>query len=416
MSRFNVSGRKRQKDDDDDDDDNDRQLNIAIPILWCLGGILIAMGVVAFGLSIALWIRTDGNSGGNAILRDAFTDLQDNVTALQNCTDCQLSQTVAELQSNFSTFQNGTCTCPDNTPLVTLIEQGRCIWRAATQNLGFTGCIAPQVTVPGYAIVSGGTGYRVGDLFTIADDNASYKNLPTLEITSVGGSGDVLSLIVLGPGCLYTLPVGNITLQTFSVVGTGLTVQLWAGAYTPLLTDLYFYGYHYAMEQRWVAPLQYSNWTVNHVVSGGIDYISLVIDPPEFPFVMQIPPGMTPFVTTYIRLTCTNWDPLPTFIGGGSTGTYPLTPAEKASIFVTDDTSCYASGSCITSTTNSYPGRNIPPARNQLLFASIASSGYPTVDFIAGFYLTTSVVTNYDYVANNAVLTMSSPLTLRELA
>lgn len=394
-----MSRRKRGEDDEN-------HPNYVIPILWCLGGILVAMGVVGFGLSIGLWIRTDGNSSGDAVLRDAFTDLQDNMTALQNCTDCQLSQTVAELQSNFSMFQNGTCTCPDNAPVVTLIEQGRCIWFGASEALGGTACAAPEVTVPGYALVSGGTGYRVGDLFTIADDNIVYSQQAMLEITSVGVSGDVLAFTVLGTGC-FTLPVGNITLQTFSVVGTGLTVQLWAGAYTPLLTDT-FYVWNHATPQRWVAAPQYANWTVKSLVFGGIEHIVTVIYPPELPMVMQIPPGVTPFATTFVTIYMAHFTPLSPYLVGGK-----LSPNDLATISVTDDTSCYANGPCIligSGTSLTYPSRAFLAARNSIAFGG----GVASILYVPGqtgqFSLTTSTPVDYDYVANNAILTMSSPL------
>lgn len=400
-----MSRRKRGEDDEN-------HPNYVIPILWCLGGILVAMGVVGFGLSIGLWIRTDGNSSGDAVLRDAFTDLQDNVTALQNCTDCQLSQTVAELQSNFSTFQNGTCTCPDNAPVVTIIEQGRLIWHGGTASIPYSTCVSPQVTVPGYAIVSGGTGYRVGDLFTVADDNIDYSLQAMLEITSVGVSGDVLAFTVLGPGCL-TLPVGNITLQTFSVVGTGLTVQLWAGAYTPLLTDPYYYGWNHQLQPRWVGAPQYGNWTVNLVQEGGFEYITMVIYPPELPMVLQIPPGMTPFATTYVRIQISNFIPRPTY---GLQSIFKLTPSEVASISVTDDTSCYATGPCIFSLGFQYPSRVGPFFRNSYILGNdLGSSTLLFPDISGSIILTTTDPVDYDYVANNAVFTMSGPLTLKLL-
>lgn len=239
----------------------------------------------------------------DAVPRDAFTDLQDNVTLVQDdVTALQEKATgimmnVTDLQTQVDQI-NTTCNC-DVTSTTTILQEGRFIWNIASDVLPSPGCTGSKKTLPGYALVAGGTGYRVGDLFTVADSTANYQNQPLLEITSVGVSGDVLAFTVLGQGCLNAVPVGNLTFQTFSVVGTGLTVQMWAGAYTPTSTDVY-YTFNEEVYQRWVAAPQYANYTLKRVVMGGIESTVLVLNPPELPLVTRYPVGLAPFVTNFI--------------------------------------------------------------------------------------------------------------------
>lgn len=403
MSQFNVNSRRKRRNDEDED--NNR--NFAIPIVLCFA----AIATVALGLVIALWIRTDNNINDGAMLRDAFTDLQDNVTALQNCTDCQLQETVAELQSNFSTFQNGSCTCPDNTSVVTLIGQGRFIWNIASNVLPSPACTGSKKTLPGYALVAGGTGYRVGDLFTVADSTANYQNQPLLEITSVGVSGDVLAFTVLGQGCLNAVPVGNLTFQTFSVVGTGLTVQMWAGAYTPTSTDVY-YTFNEEIYQRWVAAPQYANYTLKRVVIGEIESTVLVLNPPELPLVTRYPVGLAPFVTDFIIVQAYAWDPLTVLPYFKDTDVYYMTQSNINAISLVDDTSCYINGSPCQ--LNGYSGTwpyNAPFFKNSISSFTWGTSGF-TNQLVYTFAFTTDNPTPYDYVANNAVLTLTNPITI----
>lgn len=349
----------------------------------------------------------------DAVPRDAFTDLQDNVTLVQDdVTALQEKATgimmnVTDLQTQVDQI-NTTCNC-DVTSTTTILQEGRFIWNIASAVHPSPGCTGSKKTLPGYALVAGGTGYRVGDLFTVADSTANYQSQPLLEITSVGVSGDVLAFTVLGQGCLNAVPVGNLTFQTFSVVGTGLTVQMWAGAYTPTSTDVY-YTFNEEVYQRWVAAPQYANYTLKRVVMGEIESTVLVLNPPELPLVTRYPVGLAPFVTNFIQVQAYAWDPLtvlPYF-----TSVYYMTQSNINAISLVDDTSCYINGSPCQ--LNGYSG--IWPYNAHYFKNSISSwtwgySGF-TNQLVYTFAFTTDNPTTYDYVANNAVLTLTNPITM----
>lgn len=86
-----------------------------------------------------------------------------------------------------------------------------------------------------------GTGYNVGDLVQLANGEGTWSVVAILEVTSVGGSGDVTGLQVNNPGAYSVQPTGSVT--TTALTGSGddaLTVTLtWNTSVTGIINEIF---------------------------------------------------------------------------------------------------------------------------------------------------------------------------------
>jgi hypothetical protein len=141
--------------------------------------------------------------------------------------------------------------------------------------------------VGGFSIITAGTGYRVGDLVTKGDSLVQFFNSFVLRVDAVGILGEVTQFTMLSPGC-FTGDLGvNSTIDTSTIVGTGLTLKRWATVATGT-SAIYNWNtqayYNYDPPQlRLVAPLQVANYTLRRVTIGTTSFTVLQLDSPEFP-------------------------------------------------------------------------------------------------------------------------------------
>jgi hypothetical protein len=263
--------------------------------------------------------------------------------------------------------------------------------------------------VTGFAISASGSGYRVGDLVTVKNQDTPitlqfYEN-PVLKVTSVGLTGDVQAFDVLTPGCLAANPLTNNSISTLSIAGTGLTVKRYAGPYPPIDIDTY---YVFQTPQNGpVAPLQYANYSLRQVVIESVAYTVLYLYPPEFPMAATTFSG----ATDVLDMILYEFDPLiPELQALGSYYFYlPLTRKNYNAISLVDDTNCLATSPDCWLDAFGGSSRDTPNAF-QIYTDRQGTNTQISNHFIAWHFTSTGWA--HDYAANNAVLTLNYPFML----
>lgn len=95
------------------------------------------------------------------------------------------------------------------------------------------------------AILAAGSGYQAGEIVALDDLGATYpaafvnKTPLTIQVITVGGSGEILTLRMRNAGSYLTLPTGPFTTRSLNGTGTGATLTITFGAapYTAVLDN-----------------------------------------------------------------------------------------------------------------------------------------------------------------------------------
>jgi hypothetical protein len=306
----------------------------------------------------------------------------------------------------------------------TVLQEGTFIWSASEFPYRSVAAQCYGTEVPGYVIVNAGTNYRVGDLITGLNYDSflsltyRYYEHFVLRVDAVGTSGEVTSFTVLTPGC-FALATANTTIQTRSVVGTGFTVQRYAGPYVVPNANTY-YAYS-TPPQGLVAPLQLGNYSLKQLTIDSVPFTVLELSAPEFPIVTSFD-FLGPTYMRVLHMAMYHFDPpvLPLQdLGAFLTNydypynypfTFPLTQRNRNAFSLIDDTMCVVTQPNVCWQDSNGDSSKLTPDAFKLstvFWGTDLQLAHPFFDF----YFTSDDYT-YQYVAEHAVFTLNYPLML----
>ncbi len=326
-----------------------------------------------------------------------------------NQTTYRLSQTVRSLSADAASAQ--TLNSLQQAQLVeimstqanvTVIQEGTFTWAIGGYSQRGPAETCSDIVVTGFAIATAGLNYRVDDLVTVINGDLAFYETPVLQITSVGDNGEVLTFDMRTPGCLLATVVSNVTIETWSIVGSGLTIQRYDDIY-PAITNAY-YAYP-TPPQSLVCPLQRSSYVLKQLTIASVTFMLLELNGPEFPMITTVPEHDALHVALHAFEPAI--EQLPAL--GYFNYILPLTTKNYNAISLTDDTSCFITNVICWMDASDTDQRNHPGA---MLF-NIRSHGtafeysQPFIEFRF-----TSHNDEYDYVDNHAVFSLNYSLVL----
>lgn len=343
------------------------------------------------------------------VLTPVFYRLHEESLASVRSTNADQQGDLAHLQMQNDIIQSQLVEALMNLGNETILQQGTFIWGIGSFGFSDISQQCSSIAVTGYAKAASGSGYRVGDLITVASDAVQFLSQAVFNVTSVGGSGQVLTFTTLTPGCILSTPLTNVTMGTLSIVGTGFAVQFYAGPYPPVNQNVYYV--YPTPPRRLVSPLQYANYTLKEVRLNSATYTVLQLDAPEFPMVMAVPPTMVSFIPSLLHPNLYQFDPpIPELQAlGNAYYEFPLTRRNYNAISLTDDTSCYDNGIQCWLDAYDTSSRSLPNA----FYLNYQYWGFDNQ--IAHPYIAWHFTSNgyaYNYLAHNTVLTLTEPLML----
>lgn len=338
----------------------------------------------------------------------AFTQQRDGIQSLRDTTTV-INDDLTHLQMANALLQSEVVEISMHTSNETTLQEGTFVWSVGGIRNRDPGETCSNLVVTGFAISAPGSGYRVGDLVTLHNQDSpisiQFYKLPVLKVTSVGLTGEVQSFDVLTPGCLAANPPTNNSISTISIVGTGLTVKRYAGPYPPIDPDTYYV--FQTPQSGAAAPLQYANYSLRQVTIESVAYTVLYLYPPDFPVAANVFNG----VSDTLNMVLYEFDPLITQLQ--SLGSYyyvfPLTQKNYNAISLVDDTNCLATSPDCWLDAYGGSSRDSPSAFQIRHFRE----GYDlqiSNPFIQWHFTSTGYT--HDYPASNAVLTLNYPFML----
>lgn len=146
---------------------------------------------------------------------------------------------------------------------VSIVSQGTGYWSSPKVNAvgsGTSARFACKVGVVGATVVTSSGGFSVGEKLTVDLDHSS--NLAVLEVVTINGAGQVVTLKVTNQGQFQHVPSQNYTIQSaarqvkvqFSAGVVSVSILSGGQGYTPGLTNINFAGEEYDPVTR--QPLQ----------------------------------------------------------------------------------------------------------------------------------------------------------------
>jgi len=359
--------------------------------------VLFSMAASALVVAVLAYIQ---QSNGISTLRLSTDELTSNVTSLE--------ANVRHLEMENSLLQSQVVEISMGLANETILREGTFIWSVGGIANREPGNTCNGLVVTGFAIFTPGTGYRVGDLVTVKNQDVPftfqlYEN-PVLKVTSVGSGGEVQAFDVLTPGCLANNPLSNNSIPTLSILGNGLTVKRYAGPYPPINIDTY---YEFQTPQNGpAAPLQYANYSLRQVTIESVAYTVLYIYPPEFPIALVFT-GLSDALSVVLY----EFEPLVPELQTLGEYNYilPLTNKNYNAISLPDDINCLATNTNCWLDASGSSSREYPNAFSLINYRN--GLDLQVANHFVYWHFTSTGYT-HDYVANNAVLTLNHPLML----
>lgn len=381
-----------------DDENKRRKRREGAGALLILAGLVGGLGIAAFVMTLVFHAQDSANT--NALARDAIINnshLQMDIWTLR-------SQVVELMQGNETLIRNGTVTWAIAQEAI----PGDGDWILAGETCG------EFLTVGGWQMVNGGTGYRVGDLIagyvfgnSYPTPGASFNKAPVLRVTQVDGlTGAVLAFDTLTTGC------GNVLFQsltdtysTLSPVGSGFTMQI-IGGQVPIGPTFR----NYPTPPGFLSDgLQEARYELRNVQLGAANFLLLYLFPPDLPLRAVVrQPADNQVLNLLIEVY--GFDPdvpeltNPIVFDAGFP-VWPLTPHNAGALNLTDDSNCVALAVCKENAFSYAPLNSLTNA--------LSMSGYRAADNSLRnallFYYHTSDV-NFDFVTHQAQFTLNYPL------
>jgi hypothetical protein len=359
--------------------------------------LLLALGLAILALLLSYYLSSNlDTTQHNAETRETQIEQQSNTTQSQ-IMDVQISMTEA-----FMDAAN-----------MTLLQQGNFTWAMSVGSGGgpYMPCFH---SVPNsYTMVSAGTGYRVNDLVTVNLKGVNYEFtrqavFRIMEVAPVTGA--VVDLIVLNPGCFY-YQTGTPTMDTLSIVGSGLQVSILSGALSVFALNTAqfksFYGGYAYPAPPVTAPLQEANYSLYTTTYQSATVYVLHLYPPPVPMVTQ--QVTLSYSGTTLHGVLNNFEPrldILRILSRSAIARYPLSIANQDSVSVVDDANCFETAlDC-----HLQPTLIASYARNSVLFSSgyqYQSDNTQFTEWIEFFLRSDSG--SFDYIANHANFTLVKP-------